>query len=73
MISPVFEAFSELAEFANVGFYKVDVDTQEEISQEVGIRAMPTFTLFHKGIKVDEMVGAVQGQLKTMVEKACTL
>jgi thioredoxin 1 len=31
---------------------------QQEISEEVGIRAMPTFILFKAGAKVDELVGA---------------
>jgi hypothetical protein len=35
---------SETAEFADdVEFYKVDVDEQERISQEVGIRAVCIF------------------------------
>ena len=38
IISPIFEKFSE--EATDVEFYKVDVDTQEKISQEVGIRAV---------------------------------
>lgn len=73
MISPVFEALSELAEFANVGFYKVDVDAQEQISQEVGIRAMPTFALFHKGAKIDEVVGADRNKLQSVIQSAASL
>ena len=42
-ISPVFEKLSENEEYAqDVGFYKVDVDDQERIAQEVGIRAVST-------------------------------
>ena len=37
-ISPVFEKFS--TETAGVEFYKVDVDAQAAIAQEVGIRAV---------------------------------
>ncbi|KAF9524099.1 putative thioredoxin [Crepidotus variabilis] len=57
-ISPIFEALSNKPELEGVGFYKVDVDAQEKISQEVGIRAMPTFKLFQNGESVDEVVGA---------------
>jgi thioredoxin 1 len=39
-ISPIFKKLSDLAENAGIEFYKVDVDTQEDISQEVGIRAV---------------------------------
>ncbi|KAG6856770.1 hypothetical protein H0H87_000948 [Tephrocybe sp. NHM501043] len=63
-ISPIFEKLSELAEFTGVEFYKVDVDAQEQISQEVGIRAMPTFALFKDGNKAQELVGANPQGLK---------
>ncbi|MCL6362611.1 thioredoxin [Pectobacterium polaris] len=46
-----------------------DVDAQQEISQEVGVRAMPTFTVFQNGNKVDELVGAVPGKLEELVKK----
>ncbi|KXN85771.1 Thioredoxin, partial [Leucoagaricus sp. SymC.cos] len=39
LISPTYESIAKKAG-ANVGFYKVDVDTQSEISEEVGIRAV---------------------------------
>jgi thiol-disulfide isomerase/thioredoxin len=39
-ISPIFEKLSALQEHQGIKFYKVDVDEQEEISQEVGIRAV---------------------------------
>ncbi|KAF5334178.1 hypothetical protein D9758_014827 [Tetrapyrgos nigripes] len=57
-ISPIFEKFSDLEELKDVEFYKVDVDEQEQIAQEVGIKAMPTFMLFHDGNKVKDLVGA---------------
>ncbi|KAI0299895.1 thioredoxin-like protein, partial [Russula brevipes] len=55
VISPIFETFSE--KIGAIGFYKVDVDAQAEISQEVGIRAMPTFAVFQNGNKRTELVG----------------
>jgi thioredoxin 1 len=48
-------------------FYKVDVDNEEEISQEVGIKAMPTFVAFKDGEKMDEVVGANPGAIHNMV------
>lgn len=81
VISPVFEQFSN--KYENVGCYKVDVDDQPEISQEVGIRAvrsdptscqhgrdaefdaqMPTFVLYQKGEKLDDMIGAMPSKLE---------
>lgn len=67
MISPIFEKFSD--ELSNIDFYKIDVDEQEEISQEVGIRAMPTFMLFKDGNKIDELVGANPQGLQNLLIK----
>ena len=39
-ISPVFEKLSDVVENTGVEFYKVDVDSQREISQQVGIKAV---------------------------------
>ncbi|KAH7886329.1 thioredoxin-like protein [Phlebopus sp. FC_14] len=67
LISPVFETlaknFSEVAEF-----YKVDVDEQLDISQEVGIKAMPTFLAFKNGQKVGDLVGANQNALHNLIQ-----
>jgi thioredoxin 1 len=47
VISPVFEKISD--QYADVAFYKVDVDQLPDISQEVGIRAV-------RGARLVEMV-----------------
>ncbi|KAM0788426.1 hypothetical protein ACM66B_001562 [Microbotryomycetes sp. NB124-2] len=57
MIGPVFEKLSNEFE-GKIDFYKVDVDEQEQISQEVGIKAMPTFMFFQNGEKKGSVVGA---------------
>jgi thioredoxin 1 len=49
-ISPVLEKFSNLTENEGVEFYKVDVDEQEKISQEVGIRAVRLAFLLLKNV-----------------------
>jgi len=69
-ISPIFEKMSEQDEYQGVDFYKVDVDEQEAISQEVGIRAMPTFIAFKNGQKDDSIVGANPAGLQTLVQKS---
>jgi thioredoxin 1 len=66
-ISPVLEKMSESA--TGIYFAKVDVDEAEDISQEYGIRAMPTFIAFKDGEKVDEVVGADPSKLQRMVEQ----
>ncbi|EAW19833.1 thioredoxin family protein [Aspergillus fischeri NRRL 181] len=72
-ISPIFEQLSDNPDFGDVGFYKVDVDEQEQISQEVGIRAMPTFVLFKNGDKVGELMGAVPQRLQALLDTARSL
>ncbi|KAI0297602.1 thioredoxin [Multifurca ochricompacta] len=71
VISPVFEKLSNA--FTQVKFYKVDVDDQPDIAQEVGVRAMPTFVVFKDGNKVKDLVGASPGGLEDLVKVAATL
>ncbi|KAF8906361.1 thioredoxin-like protein [Mucidula mucida] len=63
VISPIFIKLSEQPEFAEIEFYKVDVDEQEEIAEEVQLRAMPTFIAFKDGEKVQDLVGVDPGGL----------
>jgi len=66
-IAPVFDRLSE--EMTNVDFYKVDVDDQEDVAQEAGVRMMPTFLVFKGGIKVDSTMGADPQALSTLITK----
>ncbi|KAM0401234.1 hypothetical protein HYE67_002257 [Fusarium culmorum] len=66
-ISPVVEKMSEHND--SIFFAKVNVDEAEDISQEYGIRAMPTFIVFKDGEKADEVVGADPGKLERMVQE----
>ncbi|KAJ5261025.1 hypothetical protein N7478_011620 [Penicillium angulare] len=73
VISPIFEKFSDIDEYSKVRFYKVDCDEQEQIAAEVGIRAMPTFVLFHDGIKVKDFTGANPQALQHLVSSGVEL
>lgn len=55
-VAPKFEQLSE--NYPQVKFFKVDVDAVEDVAQEVGVRALPTFMFFKDGAKVTEIVGA---------------
>ena len=56
-------------EFPDVQFFKVDVDDAEDVAATCGIQAMPTFQVFKDGAKVDELQGADQAGLRTLVTK----
>ncbi|THU82322.1 thioredoxin [Dendrothele bispora CBS 962.96] len=70
VISPIFEQFSGMEQFSGVEFYKVDVDKQTDISEEVGIKAMPTFVLYKDGKKLNEVVGAHPQKLEQVAKDA---
>jgi thiol-disulfide isomerase/thioredoxin len=48
-----------------------DVDILQEISQELGIRSLPTFMVFKDGEKVADMIGALPNDLKVCVRYLC--
>lgn len=52
-----------------VHFVKFDVEEIPEISQELNIRAMPTFLVFKDGERSDELVGANPGALLQLIKK----
>lgn len=68
VISPQFEAISK--EFPGAEYYSVDIDKEAGITEEVGIRSLPTFVVFQHGEKVDELVGAAPDRLRKMIERA---
>ncbi|SPO26463.1 probable TRX2 - thioredoxin II [Ustilago trichophora] len=69
VIGPIFEKISDTPAGEKLGFYKVDVDVQEKIAQEVGIQAMPTFVFFHKGQAIEKVVGANPSALQAGISK----
>ncbi|KAI6154118.1 putative thioredoxin [Pisolithus tinctorius] len=54
-IAPIFAKLSD--EFTQVKFYKLNIDEQEDISNELQIRSIPAFFIFCKGNKIEELVG----------------
>ena len=67
VISPKFEAFSK--QYTTLKFVQVDVDAIPDISEEAGIRAMPTFQVYKDGKMVDEVVGADPRKLEATIQK----
>lgn len=50
---------------SEVGFLFV----MQEVAQEFGVQAMPTFVLLKKGKEVDRVIGAKKDELEKKVEK----
>ncbi|KAH8914592.1 thioredoxin [Atractiella rhizophila] len=70
LISPVFDKLSEqYKDNENVEFYKVDVDEEMDISEEVGVRAMPTFIAFKDGNKLGSLMGADPKRLQALISE----
>ncbi|KAJ9294276.1 hypothetical protein DTO271G3_7138 [Paecilomyces variotii] len=66
VMSPFFE---DLSERAGSEFYKVDVDQEGAIAEEVGISSFPTYIVFGRGKKVHELVYADPQQLEEMLQQ----
>ena len=58
MVGPIFAQMAADSKNSALNFYKVDVDENEEAAAEAGIQAMPTFSFYQRGQKIDEVVGA---------------
>ncbi|KAL9182312.1 hypothetical protein ACHAXT_012964 [Thalassiosira profunda] len=58
MIAPIYSELSDLEEFADVAFCKVNVSDHPEIAERYGVDGWPTFLLFKGGEEaVDSIVG----------------
>ncbi|TEA16817.1 Thioredoxin [Colletotrichum sidae] len=66
-IAPILANLSNDPDHAGLYFIKIDVDEVPDLSQELGIRAMPTFLIFKKGEKAQEIVGANPTALKQVI------
>jgi thioredoxin 1 len=56
MIGPVLDELAE-EHAGQVKFGKVNIDQQQALATQYGVRAIPTLLLFHKGEVADQMVG----------------
>lgn len=67
MIGPIFEALDE--EVDGITFAKVDVDANQELASEQGVRGIPTMIFFKNSEEIDRLVGALpKDALKTKIE-----
>ena len=56
--APVFEEIAIAMKPKSVGFYKVNVDENEEVCSKYSIKAMPTFLFMENGVEVGRIMGA---------------
>jgi thioredoxin 1 len=67
MIAPVVE---EIAAETDAAVAKVDVDANQQLASEYGVRGVPTLVLFAGGESVEQMVGVQQkGDLVAKIEQ----
>ncbi|CAH1779454.1 unnamed protein product [Owenia fusiformis] len=66
IIGPKFEEMSK--EFSDASFAKVNVDDADEISEDHGVSALPTFLLFKNGKKIAEVIGASEEKLRETIK-----
>ncbi|KAI1336594.1 thioredoxin-domain-containing protein [Xylariaceae sp. FL0016] len=74
-IAPLLLKHSNDEKYKDVHFVKIDVDELSELSQELGVTAMPSFMLFKNGdpVPVEKVVGANPKALEAMLTKAVEL
>lgn len=74
MIAPTFESLStKYSKPKKIAFCKVDVDSQKDVAQQYGVRAMPTFLILRNGSVIETIQGANPPALTSAVEKAVKL
>ncbi|KAH7381860.1 thioredoxin-like protein [Cadophora sp. MPI-SDFR-AT-0126] len=70
-IAPTYESLAAKYSKPNkITFTKVNVDSQQEIAQKYGVRAMPTFMIFRSGSTINTIRGADVRGLTNAVEAA---
>ncbi|XP_046341423.1 thioredoxin-like [Haliotis rufescens] len=64
-IAPFLESLSD--KYDQVVFCKVDVDENQDTSEECGVDCMPTFRFYINGIEVDSLEGADRERLESKI------
>jgi len=67
--APYFEKLSTT--YKNAKFYKVDVDSAQDVAQKCKVKAMPTFKFFKNKQEIGEIVGADMDGVESIIKKHC--
>jgi thioredoxin 1 len=55
---------------ADIKFFKLNVDENQETAAKYGVRSIPTLIMFKKGEKIGEIIGALpKDSLKEKIEQ----
>ena len=73
MISPIFERMSE--DYKKISFYKVDIDTAQDLAKNFNVTGLPTFIFFKNNEIVDDLklTGANRQKLKDNLDSLLEL
>lgn len=70
MFLPVYEAMAQSGKFEKVLFAKMNADESGSLSQEFGVRSIPTIIFLKNGEVVDTHIGGMNDdQLEQFIEK----
>lgn len=68
-IGPIFEAMADEPDYlGKVMFRKLDVDETREVTNQLEVKAYPTFLMFKNGEEVERFAGASEEKLRAMVD-----
>ena len=62
------EVAKMVTEYPNVKFYLYDVEECEDVAQELGVRSMPSFSIFKDGDIQEGVTGAKPKEIRKAIE-----
>ncbi|KAG6330289.1 hypothetical protein ID866_8799 [Astraeus odoratus] len=65
-VSPLFEQLA--AQNPAAQFYRLDIEEVRDVALALGVRNLPAFKVFKKGVQVGDLVGADHPQLIRLVK-----
>ncbi|KAH7886331.1 thioredoxin-like protein [Phlebopus sp. FC_14] len=66
-ISPLFDQLATQNPAAQ--FYRLDIEELRDVALALGVRTLPAFKIFKKGVQLGELVGVDQAQLTRLVQR----
>jgi thioredoxin 1 len=70
-IAPVFERLSDQYQ-GKLRFARMNIDEHPNAARTLGIQAIPTLVIFHKGNIVERIVGPNPAQLQSVIDRILT-